>query len=88
MGSVFEFVVIEEDSAKAQEYFKQVIEEIDRIENLISEWRPYTQISEVNRQAGIRPVKVNKEVLYQMRHRSISNSLGRAGLDLGLLYLL
>ncbi|ADQ18225.1 ApbE family lipoprotein [Leadbetterella byssophila DSM 17132] len=63
MGSVFEFVVIEEDSAKAQEYFKQVIEEIDRIENLISEWRPYTQISEVNRQAGIRPVKVNKEVL-------------------------
>lgn len=63
MGSVFEIVVVEEDSSKAQEYIQAAITEIDRIENLISEWRPHTPISEVNRQAGIAPVKVDKEVL-------------------------
>jgi thiamine biosynthesis lipoprotein len=63
MGSVFEIVVVEEDSSKAQFYIQAAIQEIDRIENLISEWRPHTPISEVNKMAGISPVKVEREVL-------------------------
>lgn len=70
MGSVFEFVLVADDSIRVEGYFKAVTEEIERIENLISEWRPHTQISQVNRNAGIRPVKVDKEV-FELTKRAI-----------------
>lgn len=73
MGSVFEIIVQENDSLKAQQHFQTTIEEIERIENLISEWRPATQISEVNRNAGIQPVKVDKEV-FDLTSRAIRYS--------------
>lgn len=38
------------------------IAEVKRVENLISDWIPTTQVSEINRNAGIKPVKVNTEV--------------------------
>lgn len=71
MGSVFEIVVVEEDSAKAQFYIQAAIQEIDRIENLISEWRPHTPISQVNKQAGVSAVKVDREVL-ELTRRAIA----------------
>ncbi|MBD1433021.1 FAD:protein FMN transferase [Sphingobacterium sp. DN00404] len=70
MGSVFEFVLVENDSLQAQQYFQLVMNEIERIEDLISEWRPHTQISQVNQNAGIRPVKVNREV-FELTKRAI-----------------
>lgn len=73
MGSIFEFFVVENDSAHAQQLFQSVIAEIERIEDLISEWRPHTQISEVNRQAGICPVRVDKEV-FDLTRRAIEYS--------------
>lgn len=74
MGSVFYITVIAEDTAKANAYIDRSIEEIVRIENLISEWRPETQISEVNRNAGIRPVKVDREV-FELTKRAIDYSI-------------
>src|SRR5690606_13775941 len=74
MGSVFGFVLVEDDSLQAQQYFQLVTNEIERIENLISEWRPHTQISQVNQQAGIRPVKVNREV-FELMERAIHYSV-------------
>ena len=62
MGSVFEISLVDQDSSIANQHIDEVISEIDRIENLISEWRPQTQIAEVNRNAGIAPVKVDREV--------------------------
>ncbi|PRD53973.1 FAD:protein FMN transferase [Sphingobacterium gobiense] len=73
MGSVFGFVLVENDSAQVQQYFQLVADEIERIENLISEWRPHTQISQVNRNAGIRPVKVDREV-FELTQRAIEYS--------------
>jgi len=73
MGSVFDFVVVESDSARAERHFQAVIGEIERIENLISEWRPHTQVSEVNRNAGIRPVKVDRE-LFELTRRAVRYS--------------
>ncbi len=73
MGSVFEFTLVEKDSATAHLHFQEVIREMDRIENLISEWRPHTQISEVNRNAGIRPVKVDREV-WELTRRALAYS--------------
>lgn len=78
MGSVFEFVVVEDDSVRAQQHFQRVKEEIERIENLISEWRPHTQISQVNRNAGIRPVQVDPEV-FELTRRAIQYAQRTAG---------
>lgn len=73
MGSVFQITIVAEDSLVAAARIDEVIAEIDRIENLISEWRPETQISEVNRNAGIHPVKVDSEV-FELTKRSIQYS--------------
>lgn len=70
MGSRFEITVVDRDSTTANRHIDMAVEEIDRIENLISEWRPSTQISEVNRQAGIKPVKVDKEV-FELTKRGV-----------------
>jgi len=62
MGGRFDITLVAQDSLTAEQNIDTVIAEITRIENLISDWRPHTQISEVNRQAGIAPVKVDPEV--------------------------
>ena len=62
MGSVFQITIVDKDSISAQINILKAIDEIERIENLISEWRPETQISQVNQNAGIKPVKVDREV--------------------------
>ena len=70
MGSRFDITIVDKDSVSAENNIEKVIAEITRIENLISEWKPNTQISEVNRNAGIRPVKVDKEV-FELTRRAL-----------------
>lgn len=62
MGSKFEITLVDKDSLSVEKNIDKSINEIQRIENLISEWKPETQISEVNKNAGIKPVKVDAEV--------------------------
>lgn len=73
MGSIFEITVVDQDSTLAYRHIQDAADEIERIENLISEWRPYTQLSEVNRQAGIQPVYVDKEV-FELTKRALAYS--------------
>lgn len=70
MGSVFNITIVDCDSLSANKNIDKTIEEISRIENLISEWQPHTQISQVNQNAGIRAVKVDKEV-FELTQRAI-----------------
>lgn len=69
MGCRFEITATANDKATALKAVEAGISEISRIENLISEWMPATQTSEINRNAGIAPVKVDKE-LYDLIYRS------------------
>lgn len=62
LGSPFEISVVANDSIQADFYTELAISELKRIENLISDWIPTTQISLVNQNAGISPVKVDREV--------------------------
>ncbi len=62
MGSKFDISIVDKDARSADENIDKVVNEITRIENLISEWKPDSQISEVNKNAGIKPVKVDREV--------------------------
>lgn len=70
MGSRFDISIVAKDSASAEANIDTVIAEVTRIENLISDWRPYTQVSQVNLYAGIKPIKVNKEV-FELTERAI-----------------
>ena len=70
MGSRFAVTVVARDSTVANKQIDVAVAEMERIENLISEWRPGTLVSEINRQAGIRPVKVTKE-LFDLTRRAL-----------------
>lgn len=63
MGGRFDITIVAKDSLTAEQYIDTVIAEISRVEYLISDWKPETQVSKVNQSAGIRPVKVDREVL-------------------------
>ena len=73
LGSPFEISVVANDSIKANEYSNLAINEVKRIENLISDWIPTTQISEINKNAGIQAVKVDEEV-FDLVERAIKIS--------------
>ena len=73
LGSPFEMTVVAKDTVQGNQYINQAIDEVKRIENLISDWIPTTQISKVNQNAGIAPVKVDKEV-FELIERAIKIS--------------
>ncbi|MFH7018319.1 FAD:protein FMN transferase [Flavobacterium sp. FlaQc-47] len=62
MGGRFDITIVAKDSLSAEQNIDEVIAEITRIENLISDWKPDSQVSQVNQNAGIKPVKVDREV--------------------------
>ena len=70
MGGRFDISIVAKDSLSAEQNIDEVIAEITRIENLISDWKPTSQVSEVNQNAGIRPVKVDREV-FELTQRAL-----------------
>jgi len=69
MGTRFEIIAVTENKNLADRSISAAIKEISRIEELISSWSPNSQTSEINRNAGLKPVKVDWE-LYQLIKRS------------------
>lgn len=73
MGCGFEVTVVAKDQPTADKYISIAIEEIQRIENLISSWDSNSQTSAINKNAGVKPVKVDKELI-ALIERSIAIS--------------
>ncbi len=73
MGSGFELKIVCESKAKAYHFLETGINEIERIEDLLSEFRDHTLTAKINQNAGIQPVQVDKEV-YELIERSIKLS--------------
>jgi len=63
MGNRFEFTVIAENKAVGDHAIDQAITEVERIEELLSTFKESSQANKINDQAGIRPVKIDREVL-------------------------
>ena len=63
MGNRFEFTVIAENKAIGDQAIDQAIAEVKRIEELLSTFIESSQANEINNQAGIKPVKIDAEVL-------------------------
>ncbi|RRQ49042.1 FAD:protein FMN transferase [Maribacter algicola] len=73
MGSRFDLTVVANDSTTANSYMDLAVNEITRIEKLISSWDPNSRTSEINKNAGIKPVKVESE-LYELIKRALGIS--------------
>ncbi|WP_238395839.1 FAD:protein FMN transferase [Pontibacter pudoricolor] len=73
MGTRFELVAVSENEQLATKAIDAGVNEIKRIEALISEWQPTSQTSAINRAAGSMPVSVDPE-LYNLISRSIKIS--------------
>jgi thiamine biosynthesis lipoprotein len=73
LGSPFEITVVAKDTVEGNFYINSAVNEVKRIENLISDWIPTTQISQVNQNAGIVPIKVNNEV-FELVERALKIS--------------
>jgi len=70
MGTRFEFSVVGDNPQWADERVEEAIAEINRVEKLISAFNDESAVNEINRNAGIKPVKTNAEIF-----RLISRSL-------------
>lgn len=73
MGSRFDISVVANDSIEGQQYISSAIDEISRIERLISSWDENSQTTQINKAAGIEAVKVDSE-LFQLIQRALKIS--------------
>jgi thiamine biosynthesis lipoprotein len=73
MGCRFDLTVVAEDSISGQGYLDMAVDEIKRIEALISSWSDDSETTEINRKSGIAPVPVSEE-LFALIERSLGIS--------------
>lgn len=74
MGSSFELLLHHDNEERARELLDMGVREIERIEDLLSEFREHTYTSKINQSAGLMTVKVNQEV-YNLLERALRISL-------------
>lgn len=73
MGSRFDITVVADNEEQGNACIDLAVNEISRIEKMISSWDPVSETSEIIENAGIAPVKVNKE-LFDLISRAIKIS--------------
>jgi thiamine biosynthesis lipoprotein len=73
MGSRFDISVVANSHEDGQSFIDMAIDEISRIEKLISSWDKNSQTSLINANSGIKPVKVDAE-LFQLIQRALKIS--------------
>jgi thiamine biosynthesis lipoprotein len=73
MGNRFEITVVSSDALWAHERMDEAVEEISRIEKLLTTFNDSSQTAAINANAGIQPVVVDKEV-FDLIHRSLKIS--------------
>lgn len=73
MGNRFDITVVAKNQSEGYFYINMATNEISRIESLISSWNPNSQTSLINKNSGVKAVKVDKE-LFQLIERSIEIS--------------
>jgi thiamine biosynthesis lipoprotein len=74
MGNRFEISLVSDSAGWGEECIDAAVLEIQRIERLLTTYGEDSQTNDINRNAGIRPVKVDKEVFDLIaRAKNISN---------------
>jgi thiamine biosynthesis lipoprotein len=73
MGNNFTITVVAENQGSADRYISIAVAEIRRIEQLLTTYSDDSQTNRINQNAGLQPVKVDKEV-FDLIERSIAIS--------------
>jgi len=73
MGNQFEISLVANDPMWAEDRFTNAIAEINRVEKLLSTFGDGSQVNDINRNAGIKPVKVDGEI-FRLIDRSLAIS--------------
>ncbi|MEZ4779027.1 MAG: FAD:protein FMN transferase [Flavobacteriaceae bacterium] len=82
MGSRFDITVVAKDSLEANDYINLAVTEITRIEKLISSWDPNSETSQINTNAGIKPVVVDKELFDLIERAKKISKLTQGAFDI------
>jgi thiamine biosynthesis lipoprotein len=70
MGNRFTISVVDDDAKWAEKQIDEAIAEVSRIEKLLTTFNNVSQTNQINENAGIRPVNVDKEV-FDLIQRSL-----------------
>ncbi len=81
MGTEVRFSALSDDEAATERAFAAGFAEIDRLEKMMTTWREDSEISRVNQQAGIAPVKVSPEVIEVLQMSARSSKLSGGAFD-------
>ena len=73
MGCDFKITVVASNEVESKKHIDIAINEIRRIERLISSWDKNSQTTLINKNAGVSPVKVDKELI-ELIERSVAIS--------------
>lgn len=73
MGNMFSFSIVHDNEEWANHCISRVVDEIKRIEAMLTTFRDDSQTNQINREAGVRAVAVDKEV-FDLIKRSIKIS--------------
>jgi thiamine biosynthesis lipoprotein len=73
MGATFTVVLYGDDEPRMISAVEEAFEEVRRLDRMLSNYRPSSEWSEVNRHAGRRPVQVSSE-LFQLLRRCLDYS--------------
>jgi thiamine biosynthesis lipoprotein len=82
MGNRFDLGVVGDDEVKANQALDKAINEIKRIEGLLSTYLADSQINQVNELAGISPVTIDEEVFNLIERAQRISELTQGAFDL------
>lgn len=82
MGTRFEFIISAEDSMFAYNQIKNAENEVKRIEKLISSWKDNSETALINKNAGIKPVKVSDELFGIIKRALFISKLTEGAFDI------
>ncbi len=82
MGNRFEISVVAEDEAWANDRIGEAVAEIQRIEALLTTFNDHSQTNQINAQAGIAPVRVEREVFELIRRSLLISELTQGAFDI------
>ncbi len=82
MGNRFEISVVADEEDTAMQHIDKAVEEIRRIEKLLTTFNDNSQTNLINRNAGIKPVKVDREVFDIIQRSKRISDLTQGAFDI------
>jgi thiamine biosynthesis lipoprotein len=82
MGCDFEITVVSNNQQEADTFIQLAVDEIKRIEHIISSWDPESQTSAINRNAGKKAVQVSPELIELVQRSKAISRLTDGAFDI------